>query len=228
MIQGFFAFFKRSFVGLLGIGVNGAEQEEGGHGCEPPRLSPAAEQQVWIDVRFGIEQAGYITYHDHDDVAPNAQHELVLRKIVTSHIQEECFMIIYTDLGGSQESVCRKDDTGDDADVEPLAVGTRAEEPQQKDTGDAAGEDRVEREDDAEDAIRTGVDIEHGDADADLPCHDDDVFPCAEIMTIRLSRSQFAIVVFHAYRAKRVKVGAHAADGGRGHRREDEAYEACG
>ena len=62
-------------------------------------------------------------------------------------------MIFWAKGGRSQEGIGGEDDTDDDADVQSLSVGTRAKETQQKDTGDAAGEDGVKGEDDTENSV---------------------------------------------------------------------------
>src|SRR5258708_23994765 len=113
----------------------------------------------------------------------------MMSEVVGTEIEKECILLPSTYLGRGQKGIRRKEDTGDNADVDPLAVCTRAEETEEKDTGDTPREDGIEGEDDTQYSAAARMDIEHGDADGDDACDGDDRFSGSEIMRVGLLRS---------------------------------------
>src|SRR5258708_19912530 len=94
----------------------------------------------------------------------------MMSEVVGTEIEKQCLLLPSTYFGRGQKGIRRKEDTGDNADVDPLAVCTRAEETEEKDTGDTPREDGIEGEDDTQYSAPARMDIEHADADGEDPC----------------------------------------------------------
>src|SRR5262249_16807575 len=145
-VEGDDPFFVAAFPGLLCVSGDCEQEGNGDEGGLFSGLAPAAEQEVGVERGFGEEQACEIADDDDDQVTVDPEHQRVMGEIVATEIEEQGFVIAHAYPGRGEEGVGGKQYTGDDPDVHPLAVGAGAEDPQQEDAGNAAGEDGVEGE----------------------------------------------------------------------------------
>src|SRR5258708_2993061 len=130
MIEGLDAFFEAAFPGFPFLGVCGNSEDE--HDRDQPGmltgLSAPAEQEVWVYVGAGKEEAGEIADDDDNKMTVDSEHKGMMSEVIATEIEKQCLLLPSTYFGRGQKGIRRKEDTGDNADVDPLAACTRAEE----------------------------------------------------------------------------------------------------